>query len=490
MAVRRRRSVKPRPHTVILKGDPAMEAAKDNSRLILKWGIVVALALLTLWACLHNGLPQTQVSFFTITVFALAIFALDLLPDALVATVLPAAYIIAGVGKPGIIYAPWGSTVGWVMLGGMLFAAIMLQTGLAKRLSLWCMHLAGGSINKLLFGIVAAGYILGPAIPTMMGKAALVLVICVGICESLNIEKKTPLGAAILFAGFLSFSASRIAYLTGGGDIVMYVKTMTQKLGITITWNDYFIHHFGLAVIYAALSLFVVILVLRPKSPGGIKDFVETERAKLGSMKIAEVKTAALLILLVALMATDKYHGIDAAWIILILCFVAALPGFNLLDLKRFNSVSLSPLLFVLGCMTIGSGAQACGVDKVMAQAVVPYMQGSSDFALTGIGYWLGVAVNFLLTPLAALSSMTVPLTEIIHGLGVNPVPVMYAFNYGLDQYIFPYEFAGLLYVYSAGYISMRQLMVVCGVRMLVGFGFLMALCYPYWEFLGLYKLP
>ncbi len=466
-----------------------MHDTNANSRLILQWGTVVAATLLTLLACLHNGLPAAQVSFFTITVFALTIFAWDLLPDALVATVLPAAYIIAGVGKPGVIYAPWGSSVGWVMLGGMLFAAIMLQTGLAKRLSLACLRLAGGSIYRLLFGIVAAGYILGPAIPTMMGKAALVLVICVGICESLNIEKKTPLGASILFAGFLAFSASRIAYLTGGGDIVMYVKTMTQKLGITITWNDYFIHHFGLAVIYAVLSLLVVIVVLRPKSPGGIREFVSAERAKLGAMKPAEIKTAGLLILLVGLMATDKYHGIDAAWIILVLCFVAALPGFGLLDVKRFNSVSLSPLLFVLGCMTIGSGAQASGVDKVMAQAVIPYMQGSSDLVLTSISYWLGVAVNFLLTPLAALSSMTVPLVEIVRDLGVNPVPVMYAFNYGLDQYLFPYEFAGLLYVYSAGYISMRQLLLVCGARMIVGFGFVLTMCYPYWEFLGLYAL-
>ena len=99
--------------------------------------------------------------------------------------------------------------------------------------------------------------------------------------------------------------------------------------------------------------------------------------------------------------------------------------------------------------------------------------------------YGVGAASNFFLTPLAAIASLTTPVVEICQGLGVSPVMGAYALLFGLDQYIFPYEFAVLLYFYTFGYIKMRHLVLVFGVRAILATIYLIGVAIPYWHFLG-----
>ena len=82
---------------------------------------------------------------------------------------------------------------------------------------------------------------------------------------------------------------------------------------------------------------------------------------------------------------------------------------------------------------------------------------------------------------------MTVPLTTLAMELGINPIPVMYAFAYGLEQYIFPYEYAVLLFFYATGWIELKHIMLVFAVRFVVTLVMLFALAIPYWKALGLF---
>ena len=62
------------------------------------------------------------------------------------------------------------------------------------------------------------------------------------------------------------------------------------------------------------------------------------------------------------------------------------------------------------------------------------------------------------------------------------------SYLFGLDQYILPYEFAGLLFVYSYGYISMKALVKVVAIRMAVSGVVMIVVAYPYWKLIGLIK--
>lgn len=462
---------------------------KDAQTLMLriKWGAVVVIPLLVFLACSTGGITPKQTLFFTTTTVALVLWALGLMSDTFVAVTLPIMYIVLQLGKPNQILGPWSSSVGWVVLGGLIFANMMMRTGLAKRLAIWALYITKGSFTRLLWGILLAGFLVAPAIPSVMGKAALIAVVCVGICEALNLERQSKAASAVVLAGFISIATSKMAFLTGGADITMYTNQMAQVTKVHISWGDYFIHNFPLAALYAVMSLATMIFILRPKVNMDSSDYVVKAHAELGAMNTGEKRSGALILTLIVLLLTDRWHGMDAGWIIIILSFIAFLPAVGLMDDSKLQKISLSSVFFVVGCMSIGSAAKTTGTDKMLVEALGPMFQGQSGLTSMILGYLAGASLNFLLTPLAAFSAMTVPLTELAVSTGANPIPVMYGFSYGLEQYIFPYEYAVLLFFYATGWINLRHIMLVFSVRMVFTLVFLVACAFPYWKMLGLF---
>lgn len=427
------------------------------------------------------SVPETY--FAAITVLALSIWGFELLPEAPVAVVLPALYVLFGVAPAKQVFGPWSSTVGWVMVGGLLLGSMMGRTGLARRIALWATNVMGGSFIRVLWGILLGGMILAPFVPSAMGKAAIVSVICIGICDALGIAKGTKESSAVILTGFIAVAAPKMAYITGGGDILLSMTQVSTAMQIPpYTWMGYFIHNFVPAMLYSVVSLVTLIAVLRPKLAGDIKSVVAEQYASLGPMKRDEYKVAATLALLLLLMLTDSVHKIDIGWLMLVIPFIAFLPGYNVMTKEAFDKLPFPAVFFVVGCMSIGAAASGCGIDKTMSAAVLPLLRGSELYSVF-MSFAAGVGINFLLTPLAAVSTFTVPLVEIAKQLNIDPLLMVYAFNYGLEQYIFPYEFAVLLFFASFGYTKLSHIIMVFGARMIVSALLLAFVFYPFWKY-------
>ena len=130
----------------------------------------------------------------------------------------------------------------------------------------------------------------------------------------------------------------------------------------------------------------------------------------------------------------------------------------------------------VQGTSTYTASAVQCFVGRI----------GSRLFATVGI-FLVGMVANFLLTPLATLATLTGPFTQIGMDLGLSANVVAYSLIYGADQYLFPYEYAVLLYFYSSGYMRLQQIMLIMGLRAMLTLVFLMAVAVPYWQLLGIF---
>ena len=136
--------------------------------------------------------------------------------------------------------------------------------------------------------------------------------------------------------------------------------------------------------------------------------------------------------------------------------------------------------------MTIGGAAKASGVDKVIADLLMPLLSGGELYTSFST-FVSGIILNFLFTPIAAFSAMTAPLVEMASQMNMSPLALVYSFSYGVDQYLFPYEFVVTLYFYSTGYIKLSHFMTIFAVRMVLAGAFLALVLYPYWQFVGVF---
>ncbi|NLW24496.1 MAG: SLC13 family permease [Clostridia bacterium] len=459
---------------------------EQNMKKIIKWSIAIAVPLLiVLIPTTESFTPQIK-WFFALTFWAVYSMATEIISSNFAAAILPVLYVLFNVAQPAQAFSPWTSTVIWTSFGGIIIASILMTSGLARRIAYFAILKTGGSFTGILIGIMIAGVVINPFVPSVMGKMAMIVPIAIAICDTLDLKPKTRGATAVMMAAFLSIATPRLGYLTGDGGIPMLMGIVANITQQPVTWTQYAFHNLFFSLFFSAVSIALVIIFLKPEKRIEGKEVIRKKYEELGEITSSEKKVVVLLIAAIIALITDSIHKIDAAWIFMFVGLICFLPGVELMNEERLGKLNYKILLFVAGCMSIGTVATACGAGKWMANILFPFLAGSPLY--TTVATWFfGVAVNFCLTPMAAIASFTAPITEVCIEAGINPLPVIYAYLQGLDQYILPYEFAGLLFVYSYGYMSMKNMIKVIGPRLILSGVFIALVAYPYWKFIGLY---
>lgn len=461
---------------------------QEKKRNVLYWTLSLLLPLVILLLPEYAGMTVTVKRFLALTVWAVTAMATDILPSALIAILLPIFYIVANVAKPQAALAPWTTSVVWITVGGMLIANVLMTSGIAKRIAYLTIIKSGGTFNGALIGLTITGIAINPFVPSIMGKLAIIVPIAMGICQVFKMEPQSRGASAVMLAAFLGVATTRIGFFTGDGGIPMMVNIVSKITSSPVSWTEYAYHNLFIALSLTLVGLIIVIWALKPETELEAKEVIAQKYKEMGPLTLPEKKVGVLLLVTIIALLTDSIHKIDPGWIFVILGGVCFLPGVNLMDDTQLGKLNYKMIFFVAGCMSIGIVATASGSGKWLANVLFPYLAGSSAM-YTMIAAWIfGVAINFLLTPLAAMASFTAPIAEVCVKAGFNPLPIVYSYLFGLDQYILPYEFAGLLFVYSYGYISMKALVKVVAIRMAVSGVVMIVVAYPYWKLIGLIK--
>lgn len=455
--------------------------SSETRELALKWG-ATCLTLLGVGWCAHSlGCSPAALRFYVITSLALCLWIGNLYPESLVAVIIPVLYILAGVGSPGQILSVWASPIGWLVLGGLIIGDMMSQTGIGRRLALLALSRCGGSLERLLWGVVLAGFVISPFVPTGMGKAAILGIILVDICRTLHIEARSREASCLFLAAIVAVTAPKFIFSTAGIDASMLVELM-RKGGASVSWFSFFRDNVVPGLLYTALCVLLLKFLFRPRGPEGVAALVQEERRKLGPWQPQERKALALLLCLAVGLATDSLHGVDSGWLMMLAAGACFLPGIRLMEQSRLAALPLQIVFFVVGSLSIGIAARAAGVDTAVAQALTPLLQEGGGILSFAAVYLSGTGLLMTLTSLPAISTFTIPLTEAGLRLGGAEQALPFAFLYGVDQYLMPYAFGPALYIFALGYIHIRKYIMYHVAKCIVGLLFVMFIAYPIWN--------
>lgn len=456
-------------------------------QVLLKWLVSFALPALV-YFCLDTFVTNPDFNsdmslFVAVTLWAVCLWAMSLMNDTAVALALPILYVMICEVPQKVIFAPWLGDVPITIIGGFSLGMIMSSTGLGKRIALSCVKTMGGGFVHAIVGISIGAAIISPLIPSLMGKAAIFLAIAVALCDTLGYAPKSKEATVIVLGTCIALGATKLCYLTGGGDLVMGMALVDETLGTHTMWLEYAFYNFLPGMLYLVVSLAMLLFMVRVHAPKEVVHKIVLENyEKMGPMTAEQRRALILLLATVILLATDRVHGISSGHVLIFITVVSFLPGVSLMDGKKFAAIDFAPLFFVMGCTSIGYAGHYLKVTDMLAQIVLPIMEGLSE-ATAGVAvYTVGVLLNFLLTPTAATSAFSTPLTQLGMALNLEPRVLYFAFQYGLDNLIFPYEYALYLFFYSSGYINFRTMAFVLGLRIFVTAIFLALVAIPWWH--------
>ncbi len=419
--------------------------------------------------------------FLSLTCCAILMFAFELLDNFVPAVLLPVGYTLCHVVPSTVAFAPWTSSIPWMMIGSLIFINCVERIGLLKRAAYFVVLKTGGSYNGVIYGFMVAGIIINLVLPGALTIPLIAL--AYGICIALDLGRSKTSAGIMIGAAMAAMLPAYLSYNPIGIGIVMGLAT--ESFGITLSWMQNFLHNL-IFIPYCFLMAFVVTKLFKPDVSFQGKDYFEQEYHALGKIDFMEKKAAVLTILLAIFLVTDSLHHLDKNWGWLFAAVAIFLPGVNIGLKEDIEKINLSLVVFVASCLTIGTVSGAIGIGQIISAAVLPFMQQSGSVALIAIVWLIAVSFNFLLTPLAEMAALTVPILQITQDMGVNPYPVIYAFLQGLDQVIFPYEYFNYLFLFSFGLIYSKDFMKFFAAKMGINLLYVMAIAVPYWFIIGL----
>lgn len=456
---------------------------------ISKWllTILIPVAIYALPSYEGTELAPEAPLFFAFTAWAVLAWIVETLPSTVVACALTLLYTLF-VTKPGVAFGPWTTFLPWFVLGGLILADVMERTGLGKRIALKGMLAMGGSLNKTLAALGFVGLIMAVLVPAGQARDVIFIAIAQGLCSALNLDPRSRMSSAIIMAGFFAAIAPNLFCLSAGETTLQALAVVSASTGQTESWFHFLLTMAPFNIFYVFGSMMLVLLIKgneRFEEEGQLRAVLEMRLREMGPITRDELKVFFILLLGLVCFMTETWHGFSGAFSFALISMLCFMPGIGLSDQQTLRRINISFLIFLCGCMSIGFVANAMKVPAWASSIILPLLDGTGATSTVTLSYVFGVLINFLMTPMAAVSAMGAPLADIANQLGLDPYVIIYPFLYGLDQYVFPYEIGYLLYAFMTGAVTLKHIAPALLLRMIIMLGLVPFVLLPYWKLIG-----
>lgn len=357
------------------KGYEMMSRAYSKNVVAIKWAAAIILAIACYMIPINDVFTAPMRAFLVATVFVLLLAAFELLPNFLVGLLLPIMYVILGACTVDVALSIWSSSfMIFMIVGGMIFANCLDESGLLNRLVLWAGTKCKGSLIRLLFALLIAG--LAVMFVTFTNGWMATIVLCYGVVKALHLEH-TKEGLLIMIVGqivstaALNFVYSPASVAIWGNGVRMAVPDFQMEWWATIVYN------FPLLVINI-LCVPIFFKIYKPqKFLKGGQEYFEAEYSKLGPMAAKEKKAIVLTALLFIYIFTQPIHGLDINYGFIIVPILFFLPGIDVATQRgSLDNINVGFIIFIASCMGIGNVGGAVGIGEAISTYITPFLTG------------------------------------------------------------------------------------------------------------------
>ncbi|WP_138467749.1 SLC13 family permease [Poseidonocella sp. HB161398] len=448
---------------------------------------IVALMALAAGACIlfpPAAMDARQAQISGVLLVTLSLWGTGLVPGYVASTFLFAALILAGLAPPGQVFASFSSSAIWLVVTGAVIGAAVTGTGLGARLGALARPHLSQSHAALIAGLMLLGMALGFAMPSSLGRAAVLVPVGMALADALGLERGTPgrTGVAVTIA--IGTNMPSFAILPSNLPNVILSGVAERSLGAEFSYGAYLLLHYPVLGLLKAAAIVGLVLAFFP--------------AKIGARPAAaapepqdprrQAALVAILLATLALWSTDWLHGINPAWIGLGASLVLMVPQFGFVPPPAFRAaVDFPTLLFVAGALTLGAVVSSSGLGGIIAGAALdtlPFAEGRGFANFMSLS--LLAAGTSLFTTIAGVPAVLTPLApELAGATGFPQEAVLMTQVVGFSTVLFPYQVSPLIVAMGLAGESTRPLLRVMLALFAVTVLVLMPLDFLWWKLLG-----
>ena len=457
--------------------------------LIFKFGIPLVLFAAIILAPTPDGLtPQGQRAL-AVMALAVALWASEALPIAVTGMLGVVLLILVG-AVPGAEPALYGFSqpVAYFIIGILTLGLAVQRSGLAERMAVYLMRLAGGSPRMLYVQMVFSFAALTFALPSASTRGAIMVHVYEQVMEHWAIPRQSPLNKAVMMAMGALNRLGSTALLAGG-----ITPVVASALIGDFSWTRWFIL---MAVpFYSVLVVGGVMVYFYYRAGFKLPESLTAGPLVTGPMSTKEIKAGLIAMGTALLWFTDFAHGLHPTVPALIALVVILLPGVGLLTWREFETnIGWSNFFVIATSLSLAQSQIESGAAAWFAQILVGGVGAFKDspylllLALAGGA----TAVRLMMPNITGFLAFTIPVAMSTGAsLGLNPLVCGLAVVLVGDSVVYyPAGSASSVFIFQRAEISAPEVFRIGVLMTLVAIGVLFAVAVPYWGLVGESLVP
>ena len=369
-----------------------MTSSKTASLLALA---IVAVAAAIFFTPPPAGVPVNVMHTGGLLVLVMGLWATGILPEALTALLFFALAVLLEVAKPEVIFSGFASGTLWLVLGGLVIAEAVRMTGLGERIARAALGTRVWSYPQLVTAAVLVAVVLAFLMPATVGRILLLVPILAAVAERHGLAPGTPGHSGVLFATIIASFQCGTAILPANAPNLVLAGAAETLYGVQLIYAEYLWAQFPVMGIIKGALIVVLVCWMFPAQTCG-----NGAAAELRPISGNEKRLAAIVLVALALWASDFLHGIRPGWIALGAAVVAMLPKIGAVPASIFQErVKFGTFFYIGGILGFGAVMLDSGLSKAIGDALLQVVRLERD----------ADAANFItLSVLSTLASMIV----------------------------------------------------------------------------------
>lgn len=453
-----------------------------------KTASLLALAIVAVAAAIFFTPPPAGVSVKVmhtggLLVLVMGLWATGILPEALTALLFFALAVLLEVAKPEVVFSGFASGTLWLVLGGLVIAEAVRMTGLGERIARAALGTRVWSYPQLVTAAVLVAVVLAFLMPATVGRILLLVPILAAVAERHGLAPGTPGHSGVLFATIIASFQCGTAILPANAPNLVLAGAAETLYGVQLIYAEYLWAQFPVMGIIKGALIVVLVCWMFPAQTCG-----NGEAAELRPISGNEKRLAAIVLVALALWASDFLHGIRPGWIALGAAVVAMLPKIGAVPASIFQErVKFGTFFYIGGILGFGAVMLDSGLSKAIGDALLQVVRLERD----------ADAASFItLSLLSTLASMVVtnpaqpallsPLAGTFSEAAGWPLQAaLMTMAVGFSTLLFPYQAPPVVVGMQMASLRLRDALRLTLPLALISIFVLIPLHYLWWRIIG-----
>lgn len=390
-------------------------------------------------------------------------------------------------------FAGISSNAALLTIVAFIIAAIIMVSGLDKRIALGILHRARiKTVNGVIWGMFAVNMILAMIIPGANPRGAILLPIMNGITGLLGDTpeeqeaKKAIVIQSMVYASMISGMCLMTAHLPN----LILVGLFEKELKISITYFDWFLMQWPYLGMFVVTQWWVQYhFNTRKFAIRGGAEMIKKAHDELPKTSTTELTILAIFVLTAILWMTEKWHKVPTLMIAIMSLSVMFVPGFMHFRWKALEERTIWGTFILLGgALSLSSAMSTSGLGKWLASVIDPVAVGKPWWAVLLI-LMAGTHIIRLgmLSNVAAVSLFAPILLALAPKVGLHPVAfTMLVADTDTFAYILPTQVTVAVIAYSTGAFSSTDYARAGWVSVLLAIAYGIVVMSSWYAFLGI----